>query len=117
MQQHGGLLTKALFFLGGYLLGNTLEDTGIASTIRDRVPLARELIQNGYNTSGMSGGVTLTKTAGVAAFAHALYSARKSGKPNMNELAFAVGAIADDPTYGATSGQPGSGGPLGYWSS
>jgi len=102
-------IEMGLFALGGYYLGDVLNQTGIPQYLYDNVPDYQAWVNSGYKTYPATfsdgGGKAITKVAGVGAFVDALRRASKSGlKPKLlnSELPFALGAMFDGPGDSAT---------------
>lgn len=97
-------IEMGLFALGGYYLGDVLNQTGLPQYAYDNIPAYKAWVDAGYknnpDTFSNGGGQAVTKVAGVAAFADVLRRAAKSGlKPKLlnSELPFAIGAMLDGP--------------------
>lgn len=111
-------IEMGLFALGGYYLGDVLNQTGLPSYAYDNIPAYKAWVDAGYNSGapnaqevfGSGGGKAVTKVAGAAAFFDTLRRAAKTGlKPKLlnSELPFALGAMFDGPGDGGSTSSSG----------
>lgn len=99
-----------LFGLGGYYLGDALNQTGVPQYLYDNSPAYKGWVDAGYSrfpgTFGDGGGKGIVKVAGVATLADSLRRSAKGSIPKgvLNaELPFSLGAMLDAPEQSPTS--------------